>query len=522
MSSNMPLLKGLCWGLLLVGMIGLMSCDSDRHSHAQDAETNSDSRNREADLEPTENSDSARADAKDVNVVDAHESVPPKVLWSKGRLCADEVAELDWLVEDDFFYARIDIDGQLRDVLVALLNAPIGSLDNGPSVVAVAMLDLESGNLLRCDEFPDPRAIAGKKLLYDSTQAAYFFSYGYHKEEEQNPSSTDKIQGAFAASIVNGAVRFHETEERNPSAYGRDIVAVTASGQFVTIIGRHELVSRDAASGEVLWRIDGTAFGFEPDITRLTGLFMPAPDRLFVAVYANWKQMIFEVDEQGRPTKLFEASVDTEDREFLGPMLLDGKIIIQHSGDTLAMDGWQGDVIHREVDCRWPVTLSPTRIACLRRTDHLRRASIVAFDVDGSNRVVAELDHYRAHDLASHLGTYGPWIIAGADDHVIMSLDAGWTDTNGERRSITQVLLVDLTEPNAEPTRVELEKPEIDRGTTSVSRPILTPDGKLVVSSWGYFFAIQTDISGLANAPYPRGVRLGGNDNRGFVPVTQR
>jgi hypothetical protein len=36
---------------------------------------------------------------------------------------------LDWIGEDDYFYARAEVDGQMRDLLVALHNVSLGSLD---------------------------------------------------------------------------------------------------------------------------------------------------------------------------------------------------------------------------------------------------------------------------------------------------------------------------------------------------------------------------------------------------------
>jgi hypothetical protein len=100
--------------------------------------------------------------------------------------------------------------------------------------------------------------------------------------------------------------------------------------------------------------------------------------------------------------------------------------------------------------------------------------------------------------------------IAGANRHVILSAAAA-----SEGSPLRRIFVVHLDDPE-EVRFIDISRDGVEPDS---GRPLLLPDGKLIFAYAGYLYAIQTRVPGLSKSSYPRGLGLGGNENRGYVEV---
>lgn len=272
-----------------------------------------------------------------------------------------------------------------------------------------------------------------------------------------------------------------------------------ASGQLVAAVSAGQILSLRPDDGASLWRLEVPG---QPDAESGERLYFrhvhfPPTGLLQVTVVdeRSDEEFYLEVDACGRAERVQPDPVGWRIGEYR-------LRYAQHGMQVLDADGRVVEAVHR---CRAKtvlVTPSAERIGCIRgdprEYPERELVEFVSARLDGSNKVECQVDpqDHEVGGLLSHrdrltVGAGDVWLVhVGSRLYLMPMADGECADA---------------------PTFVELPTP-----SDAPTAPLVTASGMVVVAAAGRLYGIQTDLPGLADAPFPRGPR-GGNENRGAV-----
>ena len=435
--------------------------------------------------------------------------------WSVYTFCPNAWGAPDHLSGHDMF-VRASAEDADQDVITFSLKVPL-SAGGYPTAVAMGALDVKTGESLGCPPLPVQDAVVSDLTHFDQRTRTAF--YAYHNNELEGgvpgPGGEDElINGVLGIDVDTGKVRL---DHREPQRHRGDVPMATAlafaGSQVVSTPGMDRLVSLDARTGKVLWRLDGDVPGRPGEPWRITRLVTPSPETLFLL--NQWKEL-YEVDATGGVTP---RHVLHEAGGLRGPILLGGAMVLEESrvkeDTTKILKAWGGPVIHQESRCGGIFTMGPRRIGCTERTRFGTQLRIVAVDVDGANRSERTLtlpqDERR---------TIWPQIVALSPRHVLAIASGVKVEEHKGNSTSTPVLdayILDMEDPKREPVHVEWMKTQKNLGSSLEPTPIFTRGGTVVVSRWGSFHGIQTNIPWTDRGPAPRGALVGNHHNLGYT-----
>jgi hypothetical protein len=508
-------LKALLFTALLALLSLLPSCEKKEASAADTSRDEGDVAHDES-QDTTRGYDTEDSVEDDVDIADPRSTLPAELLWSKGVFCSEDYGGFDEVISSDYFLRTTGNSGSTQNEIVTTINVPL-SPGGYPTAVWAAILNGRSGEEVECIALPEPRGIPSSRLIYDPKTDHFLYSYHYAVSDSPGAGSATRVDGVVGVGLAEDTPTLHEKSERSESIDGEKSSVLLKNGQFVTRVDSSRLESRDRSTGELLWNLSSSDLSLGDGAARITGVSTPDGTSLLAVAVASGTFSIVEVDARGQPTELYRHALDLDSRIVMPPMVLQDGIVLQFGGDTVVIEDWGGAILTKEEGCRSAITLGSSRLACLDLHDNRETGSIKAFDLDGSNKVVVPLQA-PINDTAEPIpGKLGFWIIGGEADQVITAFESPATDSEGSARLF--VLVANIRSKLVLPLSVVLQEPEERRGNTRVSPPLLTQSGTLIIPKWGFFYALETQLGGLAPGPYPRGVLLGGNSNRGYRSV---
>jgi hypothetical protein len=436
-------------------------------------------------------------------------SIALELVWQRADLCAGLAVGLDGNDQEslsDVSLSTVSIDGVPRDVLAAVFHVALPESFSLPTAAGIAFLDPATGAPLKCVKFSASNRQDGAPLIADSTTMKAFLGATPIRafEGELNQTNVPTILGVNASGVL-----FERTATGIPPVGGGPQLAMDQYGQLLSV-WNNRLVSIDSQTGDVLWTkapselvsgavAVGVGFGGG-------GVGTPA-----ILLQSEELVSVYSVDRCGVPTFLLFS----EERKISNPMRIGDRWVYKRTdtdGSNVSVVVRSGATIeHTEPGCFHAVALSPTRLACLRSfgtIPNIGRGLLIRFDLDGGNRSEVELSvDQNSAFVEWHLSS----LIAGADGTVILSAGVK-SDANdpGYRRII---IAAEGVSPS-EMTFIDIPRPAGILSTLTSTTPLLAPNGMLFAPTWGYIYAVQTSVFGLAASPFPRGP-LGGNENRG-------
>ncbi|MFP4599776.1 MAG: hypothetical protein ACLFVJ_16070 [Persicimonas sp.] len=429
----------------------------------------------------------------------------PQMLWRKAEICPgfpeDEEASgdgFDHATSQDFAYGRFEIDGDDVDVVVVVKDGYEPDL-LGAVPQAIAILDAETGESLECMQLPLEANITERSLKVVSGQGIYV-PYVTQRGEAAEEFDIPDIFGLAAYRPGEGKLFDEQIDIARHSRGGNGADSqITANGQVVVNWKHRRLVSFDFETGEVYWTIGADAFDVEHDDFSLRGPFALSGDRLVVKVDGRF----YQVDRCGEAKE-----IENLPRTRILSIVNDS--IVARTADSVIVNPNDDSRIEFDVSCESMVTMSGSRVACTSdgtssRGDPVLLVNLLDFESGDVNEatIVPPSD-------ATYVG-FTHDSVAVTDNHVMVGAKYSLESEGSIRR-----FHVFDTSAMTERETFDIHRPSDATASSSAIRPVVTPQGKVIVATWGWVFAVQTGFSGLADSPHPRGI-LGGNENRGYV-----
>lgn len=426
----------------------------------------------------------------------------PQLLWQRSSLCPDAPdAQFDAVSHQDFAYGWFDIDGTRRDV-VAVLDHGYDPDVLGPIPLALAILDADTGDPLECMELSHEAHVVDRALRIVSGEAIYV-SYTTQRGEAAEELGIPDVVGLAAYRPGEGELFDRRIEIPQASQEGRATSAITSDGQVIVNWKNSRLISFDYETGNVYWTIGGDAFSVPESEFNLQGPHLLGENEVVVQVYDWW----FTVDRCGQPTNLgFEG----------GHLLSHGDAKVHWTSNRVRVHGEDTDITFSE-PCDAISTIDSERLVCMHRrnvgnitnTDWRLDLKVLHTPSGEVETITIEPPSSTSYTRIVQL------LLAAADDVVIGSASYQFEGVEQYIRRYYVSSVSNLEELYS--FDIRMDKDDQPSGSGSYAIPVLTPDGKLIVPVWGSVYAFQTGIAGLANSEHPRGLFLGGNENRMYV-----
>jgi hypothetical protein len=426
----------------------------------------------------------------------------PQLLWQRSSLCPDAPAEqFDAVTRQDFAYGWFDIDGTRRDV-VAVLDHGYDPDVLGPIPVALAILDADTGDPIECMDLSHEAHIVDRALRIVSGEAIYV-SYTTQRSEAAEELGIPDVLGLAAYRPGEGELFERRIEIPQASQEGPATSVTTSDGQVIVNWKNSRLISFDYETGDVYWTIGGDAFSVPESGFNLKGPHLLGENEVVVQVSDRW----FTVDRCGQPTNLgFEG----------GHLLSHGDATVHWTSNRVRIHGEDSDITFSE-RCDAISTIDSERIVCMHRrnvgsiSNKDWRLELKIFDPPSGEveTITIEPPSSTSYSRIVQL------LLAAADDVVIGS---GSYRFDGDDQPVTRYYVYSASElEELYFFDIRLDEDDQPAGSGSSAIPVLTPDGKFIVPLWGSVYTFQTGIAGLSNSEHPRGLFLGGNENRMYV-----
>jgi hypothetical protein len=425
----------------------------------------------------------------------------PRLLWQEESFCE----RADVWSDQDFAFGKTGIDGESRDVVVNANH--VWSSPFGPVVDSIAVVDPDDGEAVRCNSKSlDDSTDNGRLDFVTATGEVYMVS------STDNSSAPDDYNhswgSAWGHNVDTGETTLEWRFDYNDRRMTSSMLSLSPYGQVLVSPDDDELYAVDPSDGEVVWRksVD-EVLGADERNARIQQLYS-TPDSTYVRVsfgdHPATRHMLLSIDGCG------ESSLVVAERDepvWVWPF---GAHSIVREGPELAISDSEMDPKH-SMSCHGVVTLSDEEIACHTRSQDWRTRTVYTASIDDGFEQAFRLEAPTDGEFSDF--RFDDPVVAGADRHLILSARATLADTNERFR---RIYIVPVDEPENARTidLVRDARGEFDTGT-----PLLLPDGKLIWAEEGRLEAIQTAVAGLSRSPYPRGLKLGGNENRGWVDV---
>ena len=373
--------------------------------------------------------------------------------------------------------------------------------------LAVSMLDASSGRVVRCPHLSAPvgaratdvvTTVGSPERVFDATMGSSSPHFALH------------------ALSSTGSTLFQRRETDESMRGQAGPLVVKGDGQLVLLWNHQRIVSFDGTSGRANWALGPrdvpelrkqieesgeTCSGLNPrcmpepkDRGRFYDLQLLPGGELVASAEVDGEKELVVIDRCGTGSIWSAPPADAQ------VMKVDGTYIFQ-TGDELELyERTQSGPTSRISNCDAVATPASDRIACRgSAADEIRE-----YDLTGSL--------LQTRKLPTLPGTlsYGP-MTAARGGYILLA--------TGSKSGPPFARVVELPDSGS-PRHYEQVKPNQYATTGSTRPPLVANDGTIVFNSWARLYAVDGNFPGLAPGPYPRGPRLGGNRNQGYVQVT--
>jgi hypothetical protein len=416
----------------------------------------------------------------------------PRQEWVAAASCAPRGEFSD----TTYALGHFTVDGDKRALVVAGIQAH-SAVTLSDELIALAFVDAQTGETLRCHEFEEPLQTPDPKLVVSSELERYWL---YTETIRDAHDMVDEPDYLLRSGTLDG--EFFTQRILDPGSPTIRPNMITPNGQWLLGFDTKYLVSFDALSGEVLWakHVRELWEGGGEDI-EIFNAFHTGDSNIIVSLITGTSSYaLLAVDECGNTEEPFiqgngrAARVQKASGFHIVDVRRDGKNYVEVFKN--------GTVVHAQ-ECYGSMLYSKNRHVCFDRDGE--NMALASFELDGEDGKVAVLPSLADY----HYGRYSPGALAARNGSVLVQRN---TRTSGDPNSAQSLMM--MVDPLSGDTLASVTSPT---PRSSVSAPLLTSSGMMIFIADGDLYGYQTDIPGLATTPHPRGLGVGGNENRGRV-----